>query len=272
MKNVLGVIGSPRELGNCELLVKEIAARIPGGADLSMVRLAGKDIRACKACYRCLSGACPHPDDFRPVLEAILSADGVIVAAPAYSHGAHSSLQRFLDRGLQFIAHVKALEKKAAVAVAVAGVEDGQGSALLGVENFIKSLGMRVKDRALVHAALPGEVLLSEDGKRAAERLAASLFGDPRPAKGPHCPVCGGTYFEFQGGARVYCLLCGASGFASIDGAGSRIDTTPPAHAWMDARALEEHGRWLAGMKDRFLRERDRLRAVAFPHRGGRFL
>lgn len=29
MKRVLGIIGSPRRMGNCELTVKEIAARLP---------------------------------------------------------------------------------------------------------------------------------------------------------------------------------------------------------------------------------------------------
>ncbi len=34
MKSVLGIIGSPRRMGNCELLVKEIAARLPEPAAL----------------------------------------------------------------------------------------------------------------------------------------------------------------------------------------------------------------------------------------------
>jgi multimeric flavodoxin WrbA len=272
MKNVLGIIGSPRKLGNCELLVKEIAAHVPGGATLSMVRLVEKDIQPCKACYRCLSGECPHQDGFRSVMEAILSADGVIVAAPAYSRGTHSSLQRFLDRGLQFIKHVNTLERKAAVAVAVAGVKDGQGSALLGVENFIRSMGMRVKDRALIYAALPGEALLSEEGKAAAHRLAGSLFGTPVLPTSPHCSVCGGSYFEFQDRSRLYCLLCGERGVVSIDGVETRINTKPPAHAWLDAGAFGAHGRWLMGMKEKFLREREKLKAVTSPYRGGTFL
>ena len=59
MKNLLGIIGSPRKMGNCELMVKEIAAAIPGPPKLSMVRLVEKDIRPCKACYRCLTGIAP---------------------------------------------------------------------------------------------------------------------------------------------------------------------------------------------------------------------
>ena len=80
MKRVLGILGSPRRMGNCELIVKEISSRFTEPAELSMVRLVDKDIRACKACYRCLTGDCPHRDDFGAILDAIASADGVVAA------------------------------------------------------------------------------------------------------------------------------------------------------------------------------------------------
>jgi len=37
MKRVLGILGSPRRMGNCELIVKEISARLPEPVELSMV-------------------------------------------------------------------------------------------------------------------------------------------------------------------------------------------------------------------------------------------
>lgn len=273
MKRVLGIIGSPRRMGNCELTVKEIAARLPEAAGLSMVRLGEKDIRPCKACYRCLTEECPHKDDFVPVLDAIEASDGVIVAAPAYLMGAHSCLQRFLDRGLQFFRRIDALSGKPAVGAALAGVQDGEGSSLLGVENFIRGMGMEVKDRAVVHAALPGEALLSEEGKRTAGRLAAALFAaEARPAEGPSCTQCGGTYFEFRGGKRVYCLLCGASGTVSSGENGIRLETEAPAHSWRRPESRKTHGEWLIGMKEKYRRDRERLKEVARIHAGGNFI
>ncbi|MDA8121684.1 MAG: flavodoxin family protein [Deltaproteobacteria bacterium] len=273
MKRVLGIIGSPRKMGNCELTVKEIAARLPEASELSMVRLADKDIRPCKACYRCLMGDCPQVDDFGAVISAIVSADGVIVAAPVYLLGAHSSLQRFLDRGLQFWKHLDALAGKPAVGVALAGVRDGEGASLLGVENFMRGMGMEVKGRAVIHAALPGEVLLSEEGMAAAARLAGSLFAPgARQAPSPSCTRCGGTYFEFRGRDRVYCLLCGAGGTVAGEGEGVRIETVAPAHSWRGPDARKAHGEWLIGMKERYLRERDRLKEVSRPYAGGNFI
>lgn len=273
MKNVLGIIGSPRRMGNCELLVKEIAARIPEAPTLRMVRLVEKDIRPCKACYRCLTGDCPIEDDFGAVLAALLAADGVIVAAPAYLHGTHSSIQRFLDRGLHFWRHVDALAGKPAVAVATAGMEDGEGSALMGVENFVRASGMALKGRALVKAALPGEALLSDEGKAAAARLAEALFaaGEPRP-EAPACTECGGTYFEFRGGNRVYCLMCGGGGTVSADGGAVRIETRPPRHTWRGPEAMKAHGEWLIGMKEKYRRERESLKSLARSHAGGEFI
>ncbi|NJD62456.1 MAG: flavodoxin family protein [Deltaproteobacteria bacterium] len=274
MKRVLGIIGSPRRMGNCELMVKEIAALLPEPAALSMVRLAEKDIRPCKACYRCLTGECPHQDDFRAVLEAIVAADGVVVAAPVYLLGAHSSLQRFLDRGLQFFRRIEALAGKPAVGVALAGVKDGEGASLLGVENFIRGMGMEVRGRAVVHAALPGEALLSEDGREAAARLAGALFArGTLPAADPSCTQCGGTFFEFRGGRRVYCLLCGASGTVSFGQGGDiRLATAAPAHSWRGPESRKTHGQWLIGMKEKYRRDRDRLKSVVESYGGGTFI
>ncbi|MGE5190589.1 MAG: flavodoxin family protein [Gemmatimonadota bacterium] len=273
MRNILGIIGSPRRMGNCELLVKEIAARLPGPVALRMVRLPDKDIRPCRACYRCLTGECPIEDDFGVVLSALLAADGVIVAAPAYLHGTHSSIQRFLDRGLGFWRHVDALAGKPAVAVATAGMEDGEGFALMGVENLVRASGMALKGRALVRAALPGEALLSEEGPAAASRLAAALVapGEFR-ADGPACTECGGTYFEFRGANRVYCLMCGGSGEVFADGGAARIRTRPPRHTWRGPEAMKAHGEWLIGMKEKYRRERENLKALARDRAGGEFI
>lgn len=273
MRRVLGIIGSPRRMGNCELAVKEIARRLPEPARLLMVRLVDKEIRPCRACYRCLAGECPIEDDWKAVMEAILSADGVIVAAPAYLRGTHSSIQRFLDRGLQIWRHVESLAGKPALALATAGVRDGEGSALLGVENFVRSLGMTLKGRALFHAALPGEVLLSEETRDAAGRLASALFAPGEwKEEGPSCTECGATYFEFRGGNRVICLLCGGTGTVSADGFSLALSIRAPEHGWRGTDAMKAHGTWLAEMKETYRRERERLKAAASAHAGGEFI
>jgi multimeric flavodoxin WrbA len=253
--------------------VKEIAAAVPGSAELRMVRLPEKEIRPCKACYRCLTGDCPHQDDFSGVLRAIMDADAVVVAAPAYLRGTHSSLQRFLDRCLQAYRHVDALYGKPAVAVAAAGVEDGEGSALLGVENFIRQLGLSLKGRAVVRAAFPGDAIVSEEGRGAAHRLAAALVSpaDYMP-EGVSCPGCRGTFFEFRGMDRVYCLSCGGTGILSVENGKARLEIGSPAHSWRTKEEMASHGKWLIGQREEFLRQRERLKAAVRPYLGGEFI
>ena len=273
MGKLLGIIGSPRKMGNCELMVKEIAAAVAGSPKLSMVRLVDKDIRPCKACYRCLTGDCPHQDDFPGVLRAVMDADAVVVAAPAYLRGTHSSLQRFLDRGLQAYRHVDALYGKPAVAVATAGVEDGEGSALLGVENFIRQLGLSLKARAVVRSTFPGDAIVSEEGRSAAHRLAAALVSscDYAP-EGVSCPECRGTYFEFRGRDGIYCLSCGGTGTFSVDNGKARLEIRPPAHSWRKKEDMASHGKWLIAQRDEFLRQRERLKDAVKPYLGGEFI
>jgi len=273
MNSFVGIIGSPRKMGNCELMVKQIAAAIPGSPKLRMVRLVEKDIRPCKACYRCLTGDCPHQDDYSVVLRAIMEADAVVVAAPAYLRGTHSSLQRFLDRGLQAYRHVDALYGKPAVAVATAGVRDGEGSALLGVENFIRQLGLSLKGRAVVRATFPGDAIVSGEGRSVAVRLAASLVSpDDYSPEGVSCPECKGTYFEFRGMAAIYCLSCGGTGSISVDGGTAGLVIGPPAHSWRKREDRESHRKWLIGQREEFLRQRERRKDAVKPYLGGEFI
>lgn len=273
MENLLGIIGSPRKMGNCELMVKQIAAAVPGSPKLRMVRLGEKDIRPCKACYRCLTGECPHPDDYPGVLRAIVDADAVIVAAPAYCRGTHSCIQRFLDRGLQAYRYVDALYGKPAVAVAVAGVEDGEGAALLGVENFIRQMGLSLKGRAVVRATFPGDAVLLAECGDIARRLAAALASpDAYAPEGVACPECKGTYFEFRGADAVYCLSCGGTGSFSIDHGKTRLAIRPPAHSWRKKEDRISHREWLIGQREEFLRRRNRLKDAVIPYLGGEYL
>jgi len=54
MKKILGIIGSPRKPGNCEIMVKTVSRHIPEEHELRLLRLADFDLRPCKGCYRCL--------------------------------------------------------------------------------------------------------------------------------------------------------------------------------------------------------------------------
>ena len=66
MKKVVALIGSPRKLGNSELMAKEISRHVVESHTLQLIRLPAMEIRPCRACYTCLfdERGCPQEDDF----------------------------------------------------------------------------------------------------------------------------------------------------------------------------------------------------------------
>ncbi|MDF1552205.1 MAG: flavodoxin family protein [Deferrisomatales bacterium] len=265
MKRVLALIGSPRNLGNCELMVKEISRQIPEEHELRLLRLSDFDLRPCRGCYACLfrDQGCVIDDDLSLVLDEILAADAYIAAAPAYFLGPSSVLKRLLDRALAFYAHGEQLWGRPAVALAVAGIRDREGYTQLGVESFLKLLLADLKDSRVIYGALPGEIFYGEENKAVAAELGAALFGARRHSTAPACPVCGGSTFRFLGGDRVRCMLCSNPGSVSLRDAEPHFEVGEGAHEMFTSmEAVVTHREWLKGMKERFLRERKQLKEI----------
>lgn len=275
MKVLLGVVASPRKFGNSEIFIKEIHRCLEDSWDLRLIRLPELDIRPCLACYQCLFGPmrCVQKDDLGLVLEALVRADAVVVAAPTYFLGANASLKRLLDRGLSFYAHIDSLWGKPAVGVAIAGVRGLEGYTKLMVDSFLKLILADHRGSSVVYGALPGEVLLGEDGPAAARKLARSLehgaeVPDPRT---PRCPLCGGDTFRFlpasdgtvSGGQRIRCMTCSSEGTMRWDGVGFVVETVRGEHPlFLTREDTTAHLEWLRTMKDLFMERRDQLKAV----------
>ena len=77
MKEILGIIGSPRKLGNCEIMVKEISRQISITHELQLLRLQDFNILPCIGCYHCLfkEGQCVLDDDLKTITKAVVDAD-----------------------------------------------------------------------------------------------------------------------------------------------------------------------------------------------------
>jgi multimeric flavodoxin WrbA len=270
MKQVLGIVGSSRRLGNSEILVKAVFRNLDEPCQLRLLRLTDFRIQPCRGCYQCLlkGGRCIIRDDHNLVLEAIAAADAIILAAPAYFLGVHSSLKRFLDRGLTFYGSVDRLWGKPAVGVAVAGIRGMEGHTLLGIDSFLKLILADVRQTQVVYGALPGEVLLSDENHSIVETLAASLFG-PAPAKaGPCCPLCGGDTFRFLGNDKVRCMVCSNPGTIRMGPNGITMEIDPTEHQFFLTRQdVTNHHTWLIGMKDRFKTIRKDLKPITLDHR-----
>lgn len=269
MKTLLGLIGSPRRLGNSELMVKEIFRQLPEAWELKLLRLPALDIKPCKGCYQCLFGKkrCVQKDDFQFVLDALAKADAYVVATPTYLFGANASLKQFLDRGLSFGGRLDELWAKPAVGVITAGFTGLEGYAKLMVDSFIKFSMADHRGSEVVYAALPGEVFLREEGRVAAKRLANALInGREQPGEdtlAPRCGLCGGDTFRFLDDRRVRCMLCSSDGTYNWNNGVLEVTTIRGNHPiFLTYEDAQSHFAFLQGMKQDFLAKREQLKAV----------
>ena len=274
LKKILGIIGSPRKLGNCEIMVKEVSDNITAPHHLNLLRLSDFNILPCTGCYMCLhhnkkaKKGCILDDDFNQIADAIVSSDALIVATPTYFLGANASLKRFLDRGLALHNQAEKLWGKPAVGIGIAGITGKEGATLLNIERFIKLLLADMKKSVIVYGALPGEIFLSAENKRMASQLAADLFKPSILDKSASCPLCGGKTFRFAEDNRVQCMLCSNSGtFEMVDGVAKFAIKRSEHEFFLTLKDVMEHREWLVGMKSRFLKHKDELKKISLDYR-----
>ena len=270
MKKILALVGSPRKLGNCEIMAKEISRNIAEPHELQLLRLADFDILPCRGCYVCLfkENKCILEDGFNQIAQAILQADALIVSVPTYFLGPNASLKCFIDRGLALYAHSESLWGKPAVGVGIAGIPGREGYTLLGIESFLKLLMAEIKDSRIIYGALPGEIFLNAQNKTVAAELANALFAPAREKKQPCCPLCGGQTFRFMEKNQVRCMLCSNSGTLSMKDGMPVFDVQKGEHElFLTREDALAHREWLIGMKSRFLQHKEELKKISLEYR-----
>lgn len=130
---ILGVVCSPREGGNTEILVREaLQGAQDAGAETELVLVAGKNIGPCIACGGCIEdGVCKTEDDMQPIYEQLQGADGIIFGTPVYFINVSAQAKAIIDRTYAFLRKGKLRGKAAAAIVAARRVGAGQVLSLL---------------------------------------------------------------------------------------------------------------------------------------------
>jgi multimeric flavodoxin WrbA len=269
LKNILAIIGSPRTLGNCEIMAKEISRCITEPHNLNLLRLPEYDIRPCIGCYSCLyKNECVIDDDFRSAVQAMVEADALILAVPTYFLGPNACMKRFTDRGIALYPYLEKLYAKPAVAVGIAGIEGKEGYTMLGLESFLKMIFADLKMRRIVYGALPGEVFLNQKNRDTAAGMARALFGEPEIDKAPCCPVCGGQTFRFMKDNQVRCMLCSNAGRMVVENGRPVFEIPRSEHElFLSLEEALKHREWLVGMKSRFKANKDHLKEICLDYR-----
>lgn len=270
MKRVLGIIASPRRLGNSEILTK--AAMQASGADnrLELIRLTDLNIRPCKACYSCLpkDKPCVIEDDLGFLLEKIRLADAIVLAAPCYSLGPNSTIKAFQDRFLSVENKHEQYGGKTCITITTYGVSGWSGYTEAALNLTAKLFNWRLVDSESFLGANPASVLEDPVNLKRVRQMGQALFdpGYQRSARGNECPVCWSDILKYDG-ENVICPFCGTKGKITLEGGAVKLNFYPEVNYRWSKAGIQNHLDFLNDKKKEFLANRKLYKELQQPYR-----
>jgi multimeric flavodoxin WrbA len=137
--NIIAFLGSPREGGNSELLLKEAVKGIEeSGVEVHIFSLNTMNIMPCQNCGGCdETGICIYEDDMIQVYEAIRTCDRIVLASPIFFSALSAQTKMMIDRCQAFWCEKYLLKKPIP-----AGIYGRKGLLLL-VGGMKKEIGMQ---------------------------------------------------------------------------------------------------------------------------------
>ena len=179
----VAINGSPRKGGNTELLLGKVLEPLKeAGWDTDLLRIGGKNVRGCIACYKCFENkdrrCAVTSDSMNEYLEKIYKADAVIIGSPTYFSDVSAETKALLDRcGLVGIANGGLLQGK--VGAAVVAVRRGGATHVYDTINhmFLMS-GVVVPGSTywnMAYGLEPGDVKGDTEGNANMENLGRTI-------------------------------------------------------------------------------------------------
>jgi multimeric flavodoxin WrbA len=97
---VLGLAGSPRRNSNTDTLLSQLLKGAADcGAETKTLVIPQLNILACQGCDICSrTGMCPYGDDMTRILQEVIWADRIVLAAPLQFMGLPSQTKAMVDR------------------------------------------------------------------------------------------------------------------------------------------------------------------------------
>lgn len=265
MAKILGIIASPRHLGNSEILVKAAARAAGEEHHLELIRLGDLNLKQCTACYKCTMGdkKCILDDDLEFIIEKFLEADGIIISTPTYVRGLSSVLKMFGERVIAIAQHLDEYYRKPCVIVGSYGPEGDEGYSYASTLALVRMLGLDVKDAYNFLGAMPGEAFQTEGNEERIIRLGKALFGEGRKAEKGECPYCWSDVWKMKASDRLICPMCALEAELIPEDGGIRVEYgETPTHVfeygWLNAHFRADLS---AGVKD-FKAKRAILREI----------
>ena len=123
---VVAFNGSARKDGNTAIVVRQVFSALEKeGIETELVQLSGKKVHGCIACYKCWTNKdkhCAVKDDFiNECIDAMIAADGIILASPTYFADITTEIKALVDRaGMTARANGDMFKRKVGAAVIAA--------------------------------------------------------------------------------------------------------------------------------------------------------
>jgi multimeric flavodoxin WrbA len=263
---ILTLIASRRTPGNSEILAKQAANGAKrAGADIEILNIADLKIAACEGCLACVfRGKCREEDEMDMLVEKLLAADGLIVAAPIYLLSPTSAIKKVMDRALMMSLYLDDLTGKSrgALTMTVAGKADWNPIGMEVMNQFALSYGFPIYNYMEAYAPGPGEILLQDetmaDVEKLGEGLVSFLKGEteahkPSPSQ---CPSCYSRSVRLLGGNKIQCPFCLVEGTLDENGHIHIPQETLADAFWTPAHRKRHLEDWIKATRGRFLENR----------------
>ncbi len=103
---IVAVNGSARRDGNTAMLLRTVfVPLVTAGHECELIELAGKQISGCNGCGKCdliLDRTCSGiTDDGNPVIDAMISADALLLGSPVYYGDVTAAMKAIIERAGQ---------------------------------------------------------------------------------------------------------------------------------------------------------------------------
>jgi len=172
---ITAILGSPHGMkgntaGLLDALVRSAAA---AGAEVEVMSLTDYDVRPCRGCDACHKvGKCVIDDDFHTLHDAMVAADGVVIASPNYIFSVSAQLKALMDRCCGPI-HLQELTGRYGAAVVTSGASGSED-----VEQYIQRFLQGVGCWTVGGVGASMAEIYGPDGGQASRRRAAKLGTD----------------------------------------------------------------------------------------------
>jgi len=270
---VLGVIGSARKNGNCEILVKEALIQAQhDGAEIKAIRLPDFHLLPCKGCLACvLKGEpCRLADDMHALWSHFQWADGIILSAPTYFLGPAGIIKLLIDRLFEYSLQLGKIKQRPGAIIATAGLREWDPFTLPMLSMLAGILQLNLVDRFVAYRPGPGEVLLDNETMSRSKKIGAAIAHQiQHPSHTIQlftstnaCIQCGTPFFKLLENNQVECQLCQAHGSLHQDGKNVTISWTDRVvkNRWSPEALAEHFSEWVLRTGPVYQQHREEIR------------